>query len=337
METRRLGCTEHLSTVAIFGAAALGKCDQGTTDQAMEQVLAHAVNHIDIAPSYGEAELRVGPWLARNRDHFFVGCKTMERTREGSANEMRRSLERLQIDHFDLYQIHAITTREELDAVTASGGALDTMIAAREAGLTRFIGMTAHGVWAPALLLEALTRFPFDTVLFPLNFVQYSQPSYRRTAEALLRECAAQDVGIMTIKSITKGPWGEKQKTRATWYEPFEEKDEIQAAVNFVLSQRVTGLCTAGDIELLPLILQACEDYMELTGTEQDQAIARGRELVPLFEQVHGGIHMQQERRAGRDRRSRTERRKAQASTHMGFERRSGKDRRSGIDRRTPS
>jgi len=284
METRRLGCTEHFSTVAIFGAAALGKCDQSTADQAMEQVLAHGVNHIDVAPSYGEAELRLGPWLARKRDHFFVGCKTMERTREGAAGEMRRSLERLRIDHFDLYQIHAITTLEELDAVTASGGALDAMIAAREAGLTRFIGMTAHGPYAPALLLEALKRFPFDTVLFPLNFVQLAQPAYRGAAEALLSECVAQDVGVMTIKSITRGPWGEKPRTRATWYEPFEEKDDIQSAVSFVLSQRVTGLCTAGDVDLLPLVLQACEEYKPLSHTEQEEMIARGREFVPLFE-----------------------------------------------------
>jgi predicted aldo/keto reductase-like oxidoreductase len=301
----------------------------------MEQVLAHSVNHIDVAPSYGEAELRLGPWLARERDRFFVGCKTMERTREGATNEMRNSLKRLQIGHFDLYQIHAITTMEELDAVTKSGGALDAVIAAREAGLTQFIGMTAHGSCAPALLLEALKRFPFDTVLFPLNFVQFSQPTYRGTAEELLRECAAQDVGIMTIKAIAKGPWGEKQKTHATWYEPFENKDDIQVAVNFVLSQRVTGLCTAGDIHLLPLILQACEEYTEVTDTEQDAMVARGQEFIPLFEQV--GIHMQQERRAGMDRRSRTERRKAQASTHMSPERRSGKDRRSGMDRRALS
>jgi len=188
MERRRLGRTGHLSTVAIFGAAAFWDVDQSEADQIMELVISHGINHIDVAPSYGQAEVRLGPWLSQERDRFFVGCKTMARSKEGASMEMRQSLDRLHIDHFDLYQIHAVTNLEELDAVTRPGGALEAIIEAREAGLTRAIGITGHGVGAPALFLEAIRRFDFDTVLFPLNFIQYGDPSFRSNAEELIRQ-----------------------------------------------------------------------------------------------------------------------------------------------------
>ncbi|MGB7115060.1 MAG: aldo/keto reductase, partial [Anaerolineales bacterium] len=218
MEKRRLGRTGHLSTVAIFGAAAFWDVDQSETDQIMELVISHGINHIDVAPSYGQAEVRLCPWLSRERDRFFVGCKTMERSKEGASMEMRRSLDRLHIDHFDLYQIHAVTNLEELDAVTRPGGALEAIIEAREAGLTRSIGITGHGVDAPALFLEAIRRFDFDTVLFPLNFIQYGDSTFRSNAEELIQLCREENVGTMVIKSITRGPWGKKKKTYNTWY-----------------------------------------------------------------------------------------------------------------------
>jgi aryl-alcohol dehydrogenase-like predicted oxidoreductase len=212
MKKRRLGRTGHLSTVAIFGAAAFWDVDQSETDQIMELVSSHGINHIDVAPSYGQAEVRLGPWLSRERDRFFVGCKTMQRSKEGASMEMRQSLDRLHIDHFDLYQIHAVTNLGELDAVTRPGGALEAIIEAREAGLTRSIGITGHGVDAPALFLEAIRRFDFDTVLFPLNFIQYGDPSFRSNAEELIQQCREKDVGTMVIKSITKGPWGKRRR-----------------------------------------------------------------------------------------------------------------------------
>jgi predicted aldo/keto reductase-like oxidoreductase len=269
--------------VAIFGAAALWEVDQAEADEVMEQVIAAGVNHIDVAPSYGIAEQRLGPWLGRERERFFVGCKTMERSKAGAALELRQSLERLQIDHFDLYQLHAITSLEELDEVTRPGGALEAVIEARDAGLTRSIGITGHGVDSPAVFIEALRRFDFDSVLFPLNFVQYANPTYRRNSEELLRQCRAKDVGTMIIKSITKGPWGEQTKTHNTWYQPFTDAEHIQQAVNFVLSQDVTGLCTAGDTRLLPLVLRACENYTALSESEQETLIATAEVYEPLF------------------------------------------------------
>jgi aryl-alcohol dehydrogenase-like predicted oxidoreductase len=284
MERRRFGRTGHMSTVAIFGAFALARVDQPTADQAMERVLDAGVNHIDVAPSYGAAEDRLAPWMTRARDQFFLGCKTTERTRAGAAAELRRSLRRLGVDHFDLYQIHAITTFEELDAVTRAGGALEAMLEAREAGLTRHIGITGHGLQTPSICLEALRRFDFDSVLFPVNFVQFTHAGYRRDAEALLRECRARDVGSMIIKSIAVGPWGAKFHTTYTvGYAPWDQPEQVQRAVNFVLSQEVTGLCTVGDTRLLPLVLQACENFTPL-GPEAQAALVAYAEEQKLFQ-----------------------------------------------------
>ena len=157
----------------------------------MKRVIAAGVNHIDVAPSYGDAEERLAPWMERERQRFFFGCKTLERTREGAAAELRRSLERLHVESLDLYQIHTITTQEELDSATGKGAALEAILDAREAGLTRFIGITGHGVHGPRLFLEALRRFDFDTVLYPINPRLYADPDYRRDSEELVRECRA--------------------------------------------------------------------------------------------------------------------------------------------------
>ena len=283
MQTRRFGRTGHQSTVAIFGTAAFWEINQAEADKTMELVIQAGVNHIDVAPSYGQAEERLGPWLKREGERLFVGCKTMERTKDGAAAELRRSLAKLQTDHFDLYQIHAITSMEELDAVTRSGGALEAAQEARQAGLTRFIGITGHGVDSPAIFLEALRGFDFDSILFPINFVQYANPVYRQNAEELLRQCRSKDVGTMIIKSIARGPWGERAHTHTTWYQPFDAADDIQQAINFVLSQDVTGICTAGDTSVLPLVLEACEHFEPMDESAQEALIASAGRYEPLF------------------------------------------------------
>jgi aryl-alcohol dehydrogenase-like predicted oxidoreductase len=283
METRRFGRTGHMSTVAIFGAAAFSNVSQEDADQAMERIIEAGVNHIDIARSYGEAELRVGPWMPRERGRFFLGSKTTERTKEGAWKELQESLKRLQIEALDLYQIHAITTMEELDAVTRTGGALEAFVEARREGLTQFIGITGHGVNAPQIYLEALRRFDFDSVLFPLNFAQMANPEYREYAEELIATCKAKDVGTMIIKSITKAPWGDREHTATTWYEPFDNSEEIQKGVNFALSYDITGLCTAGDTRVLPLMLKACENFTRLSDAEKEAMIESGKQYEPLF------------------------------------------------------
>lgn len=283
METRRFGRTGHMSTVAIFGSAAFWEVPQAVADETMERVIAAGVNHIDVAPSYGQAEERLGPFLAKERDRFFLGCKTMERTRDGAAQELRQSLQRLQVDTFDLYQLHAVTNMDELDAATGPGGALEAARDAREAGLVRFIGITGHGVEVPSVFLEALQRFDFDSVLFALNFVQYAEPVFRRQAEELLRQCRERDMGVMIIKAIARGPWGDREKTYNTWYRPFDQPEEIEPAVRFALSQDVTGLCTSGDLDILPLFLDACERFAPLTTGEQEALIATADQYEPLF------------------------------------------------------
>lgn len=283
METRRFGRTGHMSTIAIFGAAAFWEISQADADKVMEQVIEAGVNHIDVAPSYGQAEQRVGPWMPRERGRFFLGCKTMERTKQGAWDEMQRSLKLLQTETFDLYQCHAITTMEELDAITMKGGALEAFVEARQRGLINYIGITGHGVNAPQIYLEALRRFDFDSVLFPLNFVQFAIPEFRKSADELIATCKAKDVGTMIIKTITKAPWGERPHTANTWYEPFDKLAEIQRAINFGLSYEVTGLCTAGDTRILPLVLEACKNFTPMNEAQREEMIQSAKQYGPLF------------------------------------------------------
>lgn len=283
MKTRRFGRTGHESTLAIFGAAAFYDISQEQADKTMELVIASGINHIDVAPSYGQAEERLGPWLATERRRFFLGCKTTERTRSGAHDELRRSLDRLQVGNFDLYQFHAVGSMEELDPITHSGGALEAVVKARDEGLVKFIGITGHGINVPSVFLKALQRFDFDSVLFPLNFILYANQNYRRQAQKLLALCAQRDIGVMIIKSIARGPWGEKQKTNATWYEPFNDIGWIQKSVNFALTQPVTGICTAGDVTLLPSVVEACDNFSAFSHAEQSDLINRASEFEPLF------------------------------------------------------
>ncbi|MAT44241.1 MAG: aldo/keto reductase [Anaerolineaceae bacterium] len=284
MEKRTFGRSGHASTVAIFGGAAFWDISQAKADEVMEQVLAAGVNHIDVAPQYGMAEERIGPWMVRERNRFFLGCKTMERSREGSWRELQQSLHRLKTDHFDLYQIHAVTNMQELDEVTQTGSVLETLVKARQEGLTQYLGITGHGMDSPAVFLEAIKRFDFDSILFPVNFVLYGQPDYREGAETLLAECKKRNIAVMAIKSIAKGPWDDKPKTHTTWYEPFSASDMIEKAVHFVLSQDVTGICTAGDITVLPKVLEACQTYQPMPKSEQEELIRKAAEYDLIFD-----------------------------------------------------
>jgi aryl-alcohol dehydrogenase-like predicted oxidoreductase len=275
METRRFGRTGHISTVAIFGAAALYVGTPEMTDKAMQQILAAGVNHIDIAPGYGKAEELMGPWIEKTRQQFFLGCKTQLRTKAEAAAELHRSLEKLHTDKFDLHQLHAVTSFEELDQVTGKGGALEAILAARDEGLTDYIGITGHGNQVADVFLEALRRFDFDSVLFPINFVQFGIPEYRQKTLELLEVCQQKDVGVMVIKAVARRPWGEREHTYNCWYEPFDTPEMIQQGVDFALSQPgVTGLCTTGDVHILPMFLEACQNFTPLGADEQEAFIA---------------------------------------------------------------
>ena len=283
MQERRFGRTGHMSTIVIFGSFAVGQLPQKEADAAMELLLEHGVNHIDVAPSYHDAELRLGPWLEKYRDHFFLGCKTQLRGRKEARVELHRSLERLRVDRFDLYQLHAVTTMEELEQCFTPGGSLEAILEARDEGLTTYVGITSHGLEAPAVQLEALKRFDFDSLLFPLNFKLWSDPAYRQDATSLLQLSAERDVGTMVIKSLAKGPWGDSEPRYHCWYEPFDDAEDIERALHFALSQPVTGAISAGDVRLLPMILDAAERFQPMDHAEQQALLARADDFEPLF------------------------------------------------------
>jgi len=283
MERRRLGRTGHLSTVVTFGAAGIGRVEQPVADRAIQAALDAGVNHVDVAPTYGDAELRLRPWMARIRDRVFLGCKTRERTRAAATAELSRSLERLGTDRLDLYQLHSVGKLDDLDACTARDGALEALVEARERGVVRWLGITGHTHDAPRTHLEALRRFDFDTVMFPLNFVLWADPQYRRDAEALLEACQGKDVGVHVIKAVAKDPWGDRPRTHTTWYEPFTDQPTIDRAVAFVLSQPVTTLCSVGDVTVLPTVLDAAARARRLEPAEQAALIEQAERYHSPF------------------------------------------------------
>jgi aryl-alcohol dehydrogenase-like predicted oxidoreductase len=283
MDKRRLGRTGHMSSVVTFGAAGIGRVQQDVADRAIALALAHGVNHIDVAPRYGDAELRLKPWIPKIRKDVFLGCKTIERTREATKAELHRSLERLGTDRLDLYQLHSVGKLGDLDACTAKGGALEALVEAREEGLVRWLGITGHTHDAPRTHLEALRRFDFDTVMFPLNFVLWAIPEYRQSAETLLAACANRDVGVHIIKTVAKDPWGGRAKTHTTWYEPFTEEAIIDRAVAFVLSRPMTTLCSVGDVAVLPKVLAAAERFRPLNPAEEEELAATAAQYHSPF------------------------------------------------------
>ena len=259
METRRLGRLDHRSSVLIYGAAALSDVTQDVADRSIQEALDGGINHVDVAASYGDAELRLGPWMPQIRDRIFLATKTGRRDRESAWREINASLERLQTDRVDLIQLHAVGDLGELDLATGADCALEAATRAVDEGLVGAVGITGHGWTAPATHLEALGRYPFATVLTPLNPVLWRDDAYRSDYLALVDEIRRQDAGLMTIKTGSRRNWPEgAEHTHTTWYEPFDEQDRITAAVSWVLSHdEVTGIPTAGDVSLLGLFLEA--------------------------------------------------------------------------------
>jgi aryl-alcohol dehydrogenase-like predicted oxidoreductase len=285
VEQRRLGRSGHQSSVLIYGAAALAEVDQATADASVRLALDAGINHFDVAASYGEAELRLGPWMPRIRERIFLATKTGLRDREGAWAQINRSLERLQTDHLDLIQVHAVGDTEELELVTRPGGSLEAVVRAREEGLAGAVGITGHGHQAPATHLEALRRFPFDTVLTPLNWVLGRDPAYLADYQALVAEVQAQDAGLMIIKAASRRNWPQQaEHGYATWYEPFDDQERIDAAVAWVLSHpEVTGIATSGDVRLLPLVVEAEQRLARTSLTEAEQVLGRAADYSSPF------------------------------------------------------
>ena len=272
MEQRRLGRTGHDSTIAILGGAAFARCTPAEAEDGFRLALDRGVNHLDIAPSYGDAERNIGPLLPAVRERLFVAGKTHRRDPGGVRAQLEASLTVLGTEHFDLYQLHGVTGLDVLDERTE---AAEAILAARAEGLTRFVGITGHDLGAPKAHLEALRRWDLDTVMFPVYPRVWADPVYRADAEALLAECQARDVGVMVIKAAAHRPWGDGERFATSWYEPWAEPSLLARGVRFALSTPgVHGFCTPGDLGLLRACLDVADAYAPLTADERTTAVS---------------------------------------------------------------
>ena len=283
IERALFGATGHESSRTIFGAAALGSVSKQDADRTLELLLEHGINHIDVAASYGDAELRIATWLQRHEGEFFVATKTDKRTYREAREEIRRSLDRLGVDHVDSIQLHNLVDVIEWETALGADGALEAAIEAREEGLVRFIGVTGHGLSIPEMHRRSLERFAFDSVLCPYNFPQMQDARYAETFEALAAVCQERNVALQTIKSLASRRWDGRAATAATWYEPLREQADIDLAVHWVLGRPDAFLLTAGDVELLPRVLDAAERFEQRPSDEEMAELVRRRDLAPLF------------------------------------------------------
>jgi len=287
IEKRRFGLTGHMSTVTIFGGAALMRGTERDADRALEVLLKYGVNHIDTAPLYGDAELFIGPWMDKHRKNFFLATKTAKRTYQEAREEIHRSLDRLRVQHIDLIQLHGLAHPDEWDKAMGAGGVLEAAIEAREQGLVRFIGVTGHGWMIAAMHKRSLKRFDFDAVLMPYNYVMHLNERYRNEFEEVVRICQERNVAVQTIKSIARGPWGITPRNRNTWYQPLEEQEDIDKAVHWLLGQPNLFLNTVGDVGLLPKVLDAASRFQRCATDEEMGDLVRRNKMSSLF-----GINM---------------------------------------------
>jgi aryl-alcohol dehydrogenase-like predicted oxidoreductase len=277
------GRTGHMSTRALFGAAALSRVTQDEADRTLDVLLEYGINHIDTAASYGDAELRIGPWMDRYRDQFFLATKTGERTYQKAREQIHQSLERLRVSSVDLIQLHYLVDPQEWEVAMGPGGALEAAIEARDQGLVRYIGVTGHDITVAAMHKRSLERFDFDSVLLPYNYIMMQNPQYAAEFETLMAMCRERNLAVQTIKSIAQGGWGDKAHTHATWYEPFTEQAAIDKAVHWVLGREGVFLNTVGDIHLLPKVLSAASRFEKRPSDEEMEAEIERLGTKPLF------------------------------------------------------
>lgn len=282
MDTRTLGRTGQESSILTFGTIVLDWLTQEGANQAVELALTRGVNHFDVAPTYGDAERKLGPKLREHRDRIFLGCKTGKRSYEGAKAELERSLNRLGVDHIDLYQFHGLERDEELDTIAGADGALRAFREAKAEGLVSHIGLTSHG--HPDLVSEAIDRInELETVMFPMNYTLVGRDDADHDYGAVLDRVQENEMGAIGIKAFAKGPWPPKNelpKTNrpyATWYEPYDRQSEIDDCLDFALSQGLTTITNAGDPKLLSMILDAADRFTELSDEKQAELTERGK------------------------------------------------------------
>ena len=284
MISRQLfGRTGHESTRVVFGGAALSKVTQDEADQTLAVLLRYGINHIDLAAAYGDAELRIAPWLKKYPGRFFLATKTGDRTYDGAKRQIHLSLERMGVERVDLIQLHSLADPIEWDNALSPKGALEACVEAREQGLVRFIGVTGHGSQIAATHLRSLERFDFDSVLLPYSYIMMQDPHYAAAFERVVAVCTERNVAVLTIKSIARRPWWGRERTRATWYEPFQDQSDIDAAVHWVMARPGIFLASVGDIHLLPKVLDAASRFGSAPGDETMSEQRTRLEMLPLF------------------------------------------------------
>jgi len=285
IEKRPFGRTGHQSTAVIFGGAALARVDQDTADRVLDLLLDHGVNHIDTAARYGDSELRIGRWMERHRARFFLATKTGDRDHAGARDSIARSLDRLRTDHVDLIQLHALYHPDEWEQALGPGGALEACIEARAQGKVRFIGITGHGWTVAATHRRALERFDFDSILLPWNWFARQHQTYGPDFERTVKLAQDRQVAVQTIKGIARGPWaaGVTRGDRTTWYQPLEAMEDIRPSVHWVLSRPGIFLLSAGDVGLLPLVLEAASEKIERPDDAAMAALGQRTGLASIF------------------------------------------------------
>jgi aryl-alcohol dehydrogenase-like predicted oxidoreductase len=277
------GRTGHQSTRIIFGAAALSRVPQDVADRALDVLLEHNINHIDVAASYGDAELRVAPWLKRYPDRFFLATKTGKRRADEAREELHRSLERLQVDHVDLWQLHNLSDPIEWDTALSPGGAIDAAKDALQQGLVKAVGVTGHGAQIGATHRRSLQRFDFDSVLLPYNFTTVQSSYYANNFDALQATCQERNVAVQTIKSAAYRPWMGRPHSASTWYQPLEDQSDIDQAVHWALGRPGIFVISSGDVNLLPKFLDAAERFSTRPSDADMQRMVERLQMEPLF------------------------------------------------------
>ncbi|MBM3479341.1 MAG: aldo/keto reductase [Alphaproteobacteria bacterium] len=273
-----------MSSAVVFGAAALARADEATADRVLDLLLAHDVNHVDTAARYGDSELLVGRWMPRHRARFFLATKTGERDYAGAREGIRRSLDRLRTDHADMIQLHALFHPDEWERALGPGGALEACIEARAEGLVRHIGVTGHGWTVAAMHRRSLERFDFDSILMPWNWFAARHATYAPDFERMARLAAERDVAVQTIKGIARGPWAAgATRDRSTWYQPLEAMDDIRPSVHWLLSRPGVFLCSAGDVNLLPMVLQAAGEEIRRPDDATMEELAARTGMASIF------------------------------------------------------
>jgi aryl-alcohol dehydrogenase-like predicted oxidoreductase len=278
------GRTGHESTRVVFGAYALSKATQAEADHVLDVLLEYGLNHIDTAPMYGNAEVRIGPWMKEHRHDFFIATKTRRRTYQGAWDNLQRSLDRLCVDYVALWQMHGLTNPAGWEKAMGPGGTLEAFVEARDKGLVRFLGVTGHGTKAPAMHIRSLERFDFDAVLVPYSYSLMQDPRYAADFRALVSLCRERQVAVQTIKSIARRPWGNLRKSYNTYfYEPLDTQEAIDKSVHWALGLRDTFLITAGDMGLLPKMLDAASRFEKQPSEAEMSAVGDEFGIEPIF------------------------------------------------------